>query len=160
MVIIETVHSSNRNVHLYGSAALRRAVAFIKKYNLDPDPEVFWHCLASQMAQPQPTMLTVIGIEDGRVVGHLIAEVQDNYGCIIVNIIQWEMDNGIHHMQKGKALREGWNIVNGWAALNGAKKIRCWAMNETVAQMFEKLGFDDTGYTIMDVSVTSKVAEV
>ena len=160
MIKIETVHASNKNCHLYGSAALRRAVAFIKKYRLDPDPEVFWHTLANQMVQAQPTMLTIIGVEDGRVVGHLIAELQNNYGYLIVNIIQWEVDEGIHHMQKGKALREGWEIVNGWAAMNEADKIRCWAMNKEVAQMFQKLGFEDAGFTIMDVPVESKVAEV
>jgi hypothetical protein len=161
MVKIETVHASYRNCHIYGAAALRRAVAFLGKHNLDPDPEVFWHYLANQMFQANPLALVVVAVEDGRVVGHLIAEVQDNYGFIIATVLQWEMDKGIHHMQKGKAIKEGWSILNGWAKMNNAKKIRGWAVNKDVAQMFEKLAFEDSGFTIMDMRIPeSQVPEV
>jgi hypothetical protein len=52
-----------------------------------------------------------------------------------------------------ETMRQGWEKLDEWARAIGATKIRCWAMNEKVASLFERFGLEPKDYVLMETEV-------
>jgi len=152
MLHAEVVHASKGNCHLYGTQFLDRAVNFIISYDCGGDPEFLWHELSNDMRSNPPWKLCIVGIDDdtGEVCGHLLAELQAQYGIRQVMITQLEITHPSADMRR-QMLEADWHLVEDWARANQAKFIKCWAMNEKVAKAFEKYGFKPKGVTVMEL---------
>ena len=153
MLTFVQVHRGYGNVHLYGSAIIDRAVNFMISYDVTGNPDVMWQEIAQQMIIDQPTMLVLAVLDDDeQVVGHLIAEMQNHHGILVIMVTQAELDPN-DSLQKGMMMKRAWSFVTEWATKLGAKKIMCWALDESRAAIFEKLGLEMTDKVIMEMPV-------
>lgn len=154
---VEIIHASNGNCHLHASAFLDRAVNFIIAYDYPGDPEYLWHDLAYEMRNPSPSKLCLAAIDEetGDVVGHLLAELQFQYGIKQVMITQLEI---LHEepQVRGILMKEGWPLVEKWARDTGSRAIKCWARNERLARQFEKFGLQSKDYVIMELKLQAE----
>lgn len=153
---ITRVHASEGNCHLYGGEFLDRVIAFLSKYDCDGDPEYIWHELSLEMKNERTSRLCLAAInEEGEMVGHLLAEAQFQYGIQSVMITQLEINHDSAAM-RGELMRKGWPFIIQWAENISARSIRCWALNEKVASVFAKFGFNDKGVVVMEHKLQAK----
>jgi len=146
---VELVNFAARNCHEYGPALLYRAVKFSRDNDLDSDPETLYQTMAYEMMRENPDMIVLAAIERKKVVGHLLARVVNIDGTIMILVTQLEIDKKYRDGRQDTILN-GFDIIKQFAASKETNKIRCWAMNENVAKIFERLGFKPKSHILMD----------
>jgi len=146
------VSYANKNCNKYGSQVLYRAIKFARERDLDSDPEVLWHTITNGMVAQNSDMLVMAGLEDGKVIGHMIVRIVNNEGTLIALITQIEIDDDIRD-GRDDVWEAGWPIIYQFARSKGATRVRCWAMNEKLAKLFTRFGFEPKDYVLMDIGL-------
>ena len=156
-VKIEWVHASQGNLARLLPDALKRIGQFVDKYDLDANPDLLIMHIAHQAALPRPENVILVSIADGKVVGHLVAAVDNYFGSSFVVITQLEVDKGINI---GRAtFDKGLEYIDDWARNLGISKQRIWARNEAVSRIFTRYGYRSTGKVLMERDVPAKEEE-
>ena len=152
---IEFVHCTVPNSHKYLRATLARIVAFCKSLDSDADPERMYTDCAANYFFEDPGLVMLAGIDDNnKVVAHLVASMDNYFDGKFVTILQcWKDSNVKDFDMAGKhGLVER---LKTWARANGAKDVRTWARNETIAQILEgyDCGFERSEKVLLSVPV-------
>jgi len=154
----EIVHFAYNNCHTLGGPVLHRAAKFAVDNDLDSNPEILWHTLASQMAAQNPDTVVIAAVDGKKVAGHLVARAVNYDGNVSVMITQLQIDSKMRE-DREETMAMGWAKLEEWAKSINAKNIRCWAMNEKVANLFERFGLVDKGYVLMEIGVSNSEDE-
>ena len=144
------VNYANKNCHLYGPQVLDRAVEFVNEYDMDSDPEILWHTITNSFVAPDANMLVLAAVEDDVVHGHLIVRIVNNEGMLIALITQLAIDK-MERDGREETIQAGMEVIHAYAISKGASRVRCWAMNEELAILFKRFGFEPKKYVLMDI---------
>ena len=145
------VHASQGNVSRYGGDVVKRVVAFNEKRGLNCIPEVVFADLATQMCSADPHTLCLACIDDDdKVRGHAVSHIQELYGYRTVMVYHLEIDDDARDETRAAMLAQGWNQIEEWARLNECRAIRTWAMNERLAEIFSRYGFEAQPHVLME----------
>lgn len=148
------VHVANGNAHLYGAEVISRVIKFNERYDLKANPAAVFAELSQQMSVPQPYTLVLAGLsESDKVVGHLIAHIQELYGYRTAMIYQLEIDRGEETVDRDEMWKQGWDQILAWAEQAGCQAIRCWAMNGKLVEVFRRFGFADKDFHFCEVEI-------
>jgi hypothetical protein len=131
---------------------LARAVRFARVNDISGNPEVLWHTLAYQMMCDNPDTLILAAVDGSKVYGHFIAKLLNYDGELIVMITQLEIDKK-QRDNREETMRAGMAETIEWAKSLGATGVRCWAMNETLAKLFERFGLAPKDYVLMHLDI-------
>jgi hypothetical protein len=152
---LKLVHSTGDQGYLH--MFTERALSFNERYDSDADPNIFAETIAAEYFNPQPKMLCFIVMAGSVPVAHCMFVIEEFYGDHVVNMLQYEKDDGWKVPNEFKA--EVYQFVVDWCSLMGVKKIRIIARNDEVARIFEKkYGFERSERVIMNQSL-QKVAD-
>jgi hypothetical protein len=152
---LKVVNFANRNCHIYGSQVLDRAVKFVEQYDVDADPEMLWHTITNSFVVQNPDMLVLAAVEGEEVYGHLLVRIVNNDGMLIALITQLAIDRDKRDGRE-TTIEQGLEVIHGFALSKGATRVRCWAMNEELAILFKRLGFEPKDYVLMDIALEVK----
>lgn len=124
--------------HLLGQA-LTRIREFSEKYDGDADPVVFCREIQEDfIKQRDHEFFIVVAVEDGRVVGHMLARLESYYGRRYVFILQTDISGaGL----TPKQIDSGFDMLSNWAQDVSALGIRLAAITETHVRLFKKREF-------------------
>lgn len=118
----------------------------------DTDPDVLYHHLIGNYYADKPTMLLLIGVDDeGKIVSHLIGQVEEFYGARYFTVLWYAKDHGYELSDDERW--EIWDFIKDWAIKWNIDKVRAIAQNETNAEIFLKYGLKKTPKVYMEMSV-------
>lgn len=152
---VEIVNYAAGNCHVYGSQVLYRATKFVQENDLDSDPEILWHTITQNLVQQNPDMLVLAAVDGNKVFGHLLCRLVNMDGMIIALVTQLAIDRKERDGRE-ETIRQGLELVHQFAVAGGAKRVRCWAMNEKLATIFTELGFKPKDYVLMDIGLEAE----
>jgi hypothetical protein len=145
------VHISKGNVNRYGGDIVKRAVAFNDKRGLKCVPEAVFAELSAQMCMEAPHTLCLACVDDEeKVRGHAISHINELYGYRTAMVYHLEIDEDARDDTRMAMLMQGWEQIEEWARVNGCKAIRTWAMNEKLAEIFSRYGFEAQSHVLME----------
>jgi hypothetical protein len=134
-----------------------RIELFCANYESDADRDILFEQVTKNYFDASPRMLFLVAEEDGKVVAHLVAQIEEYYGARYVSIIQYWRDKGIRIPDEMKA--DAFRQLIHWGKMMATDKVRIWARNEEVAQVFEKTyGFVRDKRIIMNASLSEIAA--
>lgn len=116
----------------YFGQLLERAGDFCQKYDSDADPKELENILISHFAQGSNLMMFLVTVQEGAIVGHLIASLDVWCGARFATILQYELD-------KGSTIdrTEGKRLLDAWAAMHGVR-LQLLARNARIAKLFNR----------------------
>jgi len=145
------VHISQGNVNRYGGDVVKRAVAFNQKRGLKCVPEMVFAELSNQMCMAEPHTLCLACVDEDDVVrGHAISHINELYGHRTAMVYHLEIDKEARDETRMAMLLQGWDQIEEWARRTGCQAIRTWAMNEKLAEIFSRHGFDAQPHVLME----------
>jgi len=160
-VKIQQVHFAFNNPGLI-KRLWDRVSEFCRRYESESDREILFEEMMANYFNSNPRMLMFVCLDDEEnIVGHLIATIDEYYGSKFITIHQYWKDPGIKIPDNLKA--EVFIALGRWGELCGTDKVRVWARNSTVANLFEKYGFERDKKIIMNASikdVANRLAEL
>lgn len=127
---------------------MKRVSDFCRLYHSDADPDILAEALAESYYSPTPPMMCFVTLDENNViVSHALLTIDDYYGKVTVNILQYWKDRGIRY---GKETYDDFfKLATSWAKANNAELIRMTARNRAVADVLAKHGFTDSGRVVM-----------
>ena len=149
------VSYANRNCHIYGPQILDRAMDFVEMYDMDSDPEILWHTITNSFVSNDSDTMILAAVEDVVVHGHLIVRIVNNEGLLIALITQLAIDR-MERDGREETIQAGMEVIHAFARSKGASRVRCWAMNEELAILFKRLGFEPKDYVLMDIALEAE----
>lgn len=152
---IEFVHKTHPYTVQYLRQTLNRIVSFCETMDSDADKEMMYAECSMNYFMDDPGLVMFAGVDDNdQVVAHLLASMNEYYGGKFVTILQcWKnSDVKTFDMQGKHGLVEK---LKAWGRANGAKDVRTFARNETVAQILEDYdcGFSRSEKVILSVPI-------
>ena len=140
---VRLMHVTQAETHDLLREVLERVVTFTVSQESDADPNRLYSELSSAYFQPNPTMRMWVGVDDdGKVIAHLIATIDDYFGGKFVTIHQYWKDGGVEKLPSEEK-KQFIEILKEFGRPFGCKDVRAHAINEKVAQVFET----DYGFT-------------
>jgi len=150
---VQVMHVTQQETHALLRTALERVMAFVSMNESDADPEILYAELSSAYFQPNPTTMMWVGLnDDGAIVAHMVATIDNYYGGRFVTIHQLWKDPGEEITKKQRS--EMFGSLFEWGASHGCQDVRVYAINETVARVFEEgYGFVRTKRVMLKVPI-------
>jgi len=147
---VEVVHYGNGNYARYAPEVLRRVADFCRQYNSDAHIDTMVATIAAKLYEDPRTVgtLVMVGVQDGKVVGHLVAEIQTYYGGVYSMITQLAVDRDSKVLPE--VMTAGLEVVDAWTRAKGGTKQRIWARTPAVARLFRKHNFVDQERVLME----------
>ena len=152
------VSYANRNCHIYGPQILDRVMDFVNLYDMDSDPEILWHTITNSFVSNDSDTMVLAAVEDGVVHGHLVVRIVNNEGMLIALITQLAIDK-MERDGREETIQAGMAVIHAFAKSKNATRVRCWAMNEELAIMFKRFGFEPKDYVLMDIALEADDGE-
>ena len=147
------LHATDPQTHALLKPALDRVMEFTQANESDADTNILFAELSAAYFHQNPTTMTWVGVDDdGAIVAHMVATIDNYYGGRFVTIHQLWKDPGeeITQEQRGKMF----DSLFKWGRDNGCKDVRVYAMNEIVAGVFEEgYGFTRTERVMLKVPI-------
>lgn len=150
------MHVSNPETHAFLRTALERVMTFVSMNDSDADPEILYAELAAAYFQPNPTTMMWVGAdEDGAIVAHMVATIDNYYGGRFVTIHQLWKDPGEEITTEQRA--EMFGSLKEWGRGHNCADIRVYAINDTVAEVFEEgYGFTRTERVMLKTPIEER----
>lgn len=111
---------------------LARIERFCRTYDTDSDPATLCQSVREHFVIDNPGMYLIVGISDGRVVGHVLAYLAAfdfNREKKFVNVIQYEIDEGSRASLD--LLQLGLDLLEDWGRAHGATRIQAQAIDDS-----------------------------
>lgn len=125
--------------HVLG-IVLKRVADFCKAYDTDGDPIVMQHEVEADFAKERDhDFMILVGLHEGAVIGHSLAQRFHYFGRLYVSVIQIEVDDGAQFTDENG--REGMEFFHGWANEIGAAGLRCAAVSPAHVRLMGRYGF-------------------
>ena len=127
---------------------------FTQANGSDADPKILFAELAAAYFQPEPTTCLWVGLnDDGEVISHLFATIDNYYGGKrFLMIHQLWKDKEYEITAEDKVVMFG--SLMDWGKRNGCDEIRVYAMNKVVAKIFEEgYGFSPMDRTMLSLPI-------
>lgn len=142
--------------------AWSRIKEFCMRYESDADHAILFEEVTRNYFSATPNMLIYVGLIGGEIAAHAVATIDNYYGHKCVNLLQyWKQDEvKVPDEVKIAVLVD---LIR-WGKEAGTDKLRIWARNEEIANIFErKYGFKRDQRIIMNTSLTEmadRIAEL
>ena len=138
---IAFVHKTVPGSHKLLWEAIKCVRSFAEKFGTWTDIDNLSSQIAIAYGSDTPPIMLLVALDDDeRVRSHLIAVLDDFFGSRTMCILQWEKDKDFDLPAELKL--EAIEYLRLWATHNGVDKIRIFARNDRVAQLFEsRYGF-------------------
>ena len=118
-------------------AVFKRIRKFIKEYHTDGDPKILTELIEKHFIAEKPLMLMVAGVEDGEVVGHILAAIDEFTGKRWLTILQLDIDKK-YRKQLFKERKVVWEKLLDWGRLNFATEVQILTPTDSRTRLFEK----------------------
>lgn len=140
MILPLTAQMEVETRHLVLGMVLKRIAKFGVTYDTDGDPQIMQREVETDFAKARGhDFMILVGIHDGSVIGHALAQQFHYFGRLYVSVIQIEVDDGAAFTDENG--REGMEFFRGWAQELGAAGIRCAAVSPAHVRLMSKYGF-------------------
>lgn len=119
--------------------ALSRVRTFCRKYDSDADADLLCAHIKRNFdstSMPEPNLLLLVGVQGGRMVGHLLASLDEWCGSRHLSILQYEADQGV--APPVGLMRAVLDQLGEWARQRGATAIQLLARNPALVRAFQR----------------------
>ena len=148
---LHIVHHSTDFRHLL-LPAWERIKNFCNKYESDADQAIFFEEICKSYWSDSPTIVVYVGLLDDEVKAHAVVTIDNYYGHISLNLLQYWRDEDVRVPQWIKE-RVVYDMMQMGKDL-GVDKLRVWARNEDVANFFvDYYGFERDKKIILNTSL-------
>lgn len=148
-MMVAPLHRAEAWAWAYMPQALARVRAFRANYEHYGDVERLVRVIEAHFLTDDPDVLLIVGVEDGKVMGHMLLTLDEWLGSKFVTIQQYEVDVALPREE----LRAHLALVETWARHKGAGEIRIIAEGPVRERAYRAFYGFEGGKTLMSKKV-------